>query len=55
MDESALRTLVIDFKREALRKGFRLTFSTTDTSMVPLIRSRDRIAVADYDVCGLKS
>ena len=27
MAEAVLRAMVMDFKREALRKGFRLTFS----------------------------
>ena len=54
MDETVLRTLVIDFKREALRKGFKLTFSTIGTSMVPFIRSRNKIVVTDCDKARLK-
>ena len=49
MDETVLKTLAMDFKLEALRKGIKLTFPTIGRSMLPLIRHNDRIEVVECD------
>jgi len=55
MDEAALKTLLVDVKREALKRGHRLMLSTRGTSMFPLIQSKDRVALVGFDLEKLKS
>lgn len=54
MDEIALKRLIVDVKKEALKKGFRLALPTLGTSMSPLIKSQDKVVIIDCDKQRLK-
>ncbi|MDP2924699.1 MAG: signal peptidase I [Candidatus Omnitrophota bacterium] len=45
MEEAILSTIVIDCKREAIKKGLKVWFPVKGSSMTPLIRGKDRIAI----------
>ena len=54
MEEAVLNTIVIDCKREAIKKGLKVWFPTKGRSMTPLIRGKDRIAIMDCCINRLK-
>jgi signal peptidase len=47
MDEITLKNLIIDIKKEVLKKGFILTLPTVGMSMFPFIRNKDKVVVVD--------
>jgi hypothetical protein len=54
MDETALKGLLIEAKKQALKKGFPCALSATGLSMLPLIKGTDRIIVVACDKDELK-
>ena len=54
MEEALLSTIVIDCRREAIKKGLKVWFPVKGRSMTPLIRGKDRIAIMDCSINRLK-
>jgi signal peptidase I len=45
MDEGRLGEIAVELKREALRRGLNITAPTCGTSMVPIIRPKNKVVV----------